>query len=330
EQVLERCRTLPGAVPRRPPVNLREIECRALLGLGKVLNLRGRHEQVLGMAGRGLALAPDLDLRIRARLHEMKAGAHFYLGQYQAAVEVLGEVRALLAGVSEADLLLPTIHNLALAYAAQGRFREAVREFRVALAQVRGADSPRAALYLSNLACFLSELGDLAEARTAAEEGLLAAQRFSNRPQECINQQTLAQVLVQCGDLDGALAAVKRAEELNAELRMEVIAADLLALRGRIFCARGEYRRAVDFITQGIERMRERPDAPRLPEFQATLAWCELRAGRVRVAEEALVLLVARADAGEDEYLRMRVHYWFAEALLARHEDQEAKEHLEL
>jgi LuxR family maltose regulon positive regulatory protein len=330
EQVLERCRALPSAAARRPAVNLREIECRALLGLGKLLNLRGRHEQVLGMAERGLALAQALDLEIRARLLQMKAGAHFYLGQYHAAVQVLGQVRELLAGTSEPDLLLPTIHNLALAYFAQGRYREAVQEFRIALAQVRGADSPRAALYLSNLAFVLSELGDLAEARTAAEEGLVAAQSFSNRPQECINQQTLAQVLVQCGDLEGALAAVKRAEELNGELRMEVIAADLLALRGRIFCARGEYRRAVEFLTQAIERVRERPDAPRLPEFQATLAWCELRAGRVRVAHEVLIPLSARADAGEDEYQRMRVHYWLGEALLALDEEREAKEHLGL
>src|SRR5207249_239947 len=64
EHVLERCRAVPGVAARRPGVNLREIECRALLGLGKVLNLRGRHEQVLGMAERGLALAHDLDLEI--------------------------------------------------------------------------------------------------------------------------------------------------------------------------------------------------------------------------------------------------------------------------
>jgi len=328
EQVVERCRTLPGSATRRPVANLREIECRAMLGLAKVLNLRGRHEQVLGMAERGLALAHDLDVEIRARLLERKAGAHFYLGQYHAAVLVLGQVRELLAGVSEPDLVLPAIHNLALAYAAQGHYREAIREFRVALAQVRGADSPRAALYLSNMASFLSELGELTEARSAAEESLVAAQRFSNRPQECINQQTLAQVLVESGDHEGALAAVKRAEELNGELRMEVIAADLLALRGRIFCARGEYRRGVDFITQAIERMHERPDAPRLHEFQATLAWCELRAGRVRVAREALAPLVARADAGEDDRQRMRVHYWYAEALLALGDTGESTEHL--
>jgi DNA-binding SARP family transcriptional activator len=269
------------------------------------------------MAERGRALAHDLDLEIRARLLQMKAGAHFYLGQYRAAVLVLDEVRTLLAGASDPELLLPTIHNLALAYAAQGRFREAVREFRVALAQAKGADSPRAALYLSNMAVPLAMLGDVAEARAAAEEALVAAQRFSNRPQECINQHTLAQVQVQGGDLDGALASVQRAEELNGELRMEVIAADLLALRGRTFCARGEYRRAAEFISRAIERVRERPDAPRLPEFQAMLAWCELRAGRVRVALDGLEPLAARADAGEDEYQRMRVHYWLAEARLA-------------
>src|SRR5207244_10172255 len=202
----------------------REIECRALLGLGKVLNLRGRHEQVLGMAERGLAMDHDAGPGIKARLLQMKAGAHFYLGQYQAAVEVLDRVRALLAGTPDPELLLPTVHNLAGAYAAQGKFREASTEFRVALAQVRGTSSPRAPLYLSNLAFHLAELGELAEATRAAEEGLRAGQRFTNPSQECICHQALAQALAQSGDLDGALASLKRAEELNAELRMGVIA----------------------------------------------------------------------------------------------------------
>src|SRR5262249_41581966 len=56
----------------------RETECRALVGLGKIYNLRGRHEQVLGMAERGLALAADLPLEIGVKLLQMKAGAHFY------------------------------------------------------------------------------------------------------------------------------------------------------------------------------------------------------------------------------------------------------------
>src|SRR5262249_47200344 len=73
-----------------------ERGCRALLGLGKVLNLRGRHEHVLGMAERGLAAAAGLPLEVRARLMQMKASAHFYLGQYRAAMAQLDQVRALL------------------------------------------------------------------------------------------------------------------------------------------------------------------------------------------------------------------------------------------
>ncbi|MBI5710503.1 MAG: hypothetical protein HZC42_09400 [Candidatus Eisenbacteria bacterium] len=325
---LERCRrgaatATPGAGPAA-----RELECRALLGLGKVLNLRGRHEQVLGMAERGLVMAGDLGLEVRARLLQLKAGAHFYLGQYQAAVQVLDQVRHLLADSSDPELLVPTMHNLAGAYAAQGRFREATQEFRAALAQVRGTASPRAPLYLANLAFHLAELGELAEARRAAEEGLLAAQRFSNRAQECTCHQALAQILARSGDLDGALAALKRAEELNAELRMEVLAADLLLLRARVFLARGEYRRAVEFVTQVVERLKERPDDPRLAEARTTLAWCELRAGRVRVARDLLHGLVAAADTGENGYLRMRVHYWLAESLLALGEKRGVEAHL--
>lgn len=318
--VIERCRATPA----------RALECRALIGLGKVLNLRGRHEEVLGMAERGLAMSHDLGVDVKARLLQMKAGAHFYLGQPQAAVEVLGQVRELLALDPDPELLLPTVHNLAGAYAAQGRFREATREFRAALAQVRGTASPRAPLYLSNLAFHLAELGELAEARRAAEEGLAAAQRFSNRAQECVCHEALAQILAQSGDLDGALAALKRAEELNAELRMEVVAADLLVLRGRIFLARGEYRRAVAFVSEALERLEERPGDVRSVEVKATLAWCELRAGRPRVARELLQALVARADAGENASLRMRVHYWLGEALRTVGEKRGVETHLAL
>jgi ATP/maltotriose-dependent transcriptional regulator MalT/DNA-binding SARP family transcriptional activator len=316
--VLERCRETGD----------RLNECLALTGLGKVFNLRGRYEQVLGMAERGLALAQDVGVDVGARLLQMKAGAHFYLGQYRAAVRVLDEVRALLPTPADPDLLLPVLHNLAGAYAAQGKFHDASREFRAALAQVRGTASPRAPLYLSNLAFHLAELGELVEARRAAEEGLQAAGRFSNRGLEAICHEALAQIQAQSGDLDGALAALKRAEELNAELRMEVIALDLLALRGRIFCARGQYRRAVEFLSEAIARLAARPDSPQLTEFRATLAWCELRAGRVRVARDLLLPLVARADAGENDYQRMRVHYWLGEALLAMGDRRSVDAHL--
>jgi ATP/maltotriose-dependent transcriptional regulator MalT/DNA-binding SARP family transcriptional activator len=308
----------------------REAECRALYGLGRLLNLRGRHEQALGLAERALGGGAELAIELKARLLQVKAAAHFYLGQYGVAVRMLGEVRDLLKGSADPELLVPTVHNLAMAYAAQGKFREASQELRAALAQVRGTSSPRAPLYLSNLATLQVELGELAEARRAAEEGLNAARHFSNRAQEVTCHEALAQILAQSGDLDAALAALRRAEELNAELRMQLIAADLLALRGRIFCARGEYRRAVQFLNEAIEHLASaRPDDPRLIEFRATLAWCELRSGRVRAAREVLQSLVKRADADENDYRRMRVHYWLAEAALALEDRRGADTHLQ-
>lgn len=308
----------------------RALECRVLLGSSKVLNMRGRHEQVLGMAERGLAMAEGLDAETRIRLLQRKAGAHFYLGQYAAAVRILDEVRERVRASGDPELLLPTIHNLAMAHAARGRFREAAQEFGAALASVRGAESPRAPLYLSNLAFLLSELGELGDARAAAEGGIAAAQRFSNRAQEITCREALAQVLAQAGDLDAALGQLHRAEELNREQRMDIIAGDLLALRGRIFCARGQYRRAVGFLEEALERLGERADPPRFTEYTATLAWCELRAGRPRVARDRLAPLIARADAQENEFQRMRTRYWYAEALIALGETREVRPHLAL
>jgi ATP/maltotriose-dependent transcriptional regulator MalT/DNA-binding SARP family transcriptional activator len=318
EQALARCQTA-GA---------RALECRVLLGMSKVLNMRGKPEQVLGMAERGLAVAEGLDIETQVRLLQRKAGAHFYLGQYAAAVRILDEVRRRLPATADPELLLPTIHNLAMAHAARGRFREAAREFGAALAHVRGAPSPRAPLYLSNLAFLQAELGELADARAAAEEGLKAAQQFSNRAQEITCREALAQVLAQSGDLDGALAELRTTESMNREQRMDMIAGDLLALRARIFCARGQYRRAVGFLEEALAQLNGRAELPRFTEYTAALAWCELRAGRAHVARDRLLPLVARADAEENEFERMRVHYWLAEALLASGETRDVNPHL--
>lgn len=300
---------------------------RALIGLARVLNRRGAHEQALGMAERGLAMARDLPIELRVRLLQTKAGAHFYLGQSATAVELLEEVRSLLQGTPHQDLMAPTIHNLALALVAQGRFDEAAQELRAAIAAVH-AGSPRAGLYLANLATVLTETGELSEARTAAESALEVARRFSNRMHETMAQQALAQVLALGGDVEAALPALKRAEELNAELRMELIAADLLALRGRIFSARGQYRRAVGFFQRAVEVTAKRPDAPRLTTFRAQLAWGELRSGRPQAARELLTGALPAADASEDEDQRMRVHYWLAETRLTMGEPADALRHL--
>lgn len=302
--------------------------CRALTGFGRVLNRRGAHEQALGVVERALAASDKLPVEIRARLLQTKAGAHFYLGQTSAAIALLDEVRRLLENTPHQDLAAATVHNMALARVAQGRFSEAAQDLRAALAAVKGVGSPRAGLYLANLATVLVELGDLSEARAAAESALESARRFSNPLQETMAEQALAAVLAESGDLDGAMAALRRAEERNAEMRMDLITADLLELRGRIFSARGQFRRAVGFFARAVEVMAKRPDAPRLTAFRAQLAWCELRSGRAQAAKDLLQSTLAAADAGDNEDHRMRVHYWLAEALLATGNAEAARGHL--
>jgi ATP/maltotriose-dependent transcriptional regulator MalT len=201
--VTNRCSKTPGA--RR-----RGSECRALLGLGKLLNLRGRHELVLGMAERGLAAAASLPLELRVRLLQMKASAHFYLGQYRAAMAQLDAVRALLPADADPELVVPTLHNLAIACAAHGRYREASEWLRAALARLRGTPRRRARpLYLSNLACLQILIGDMGEARRAAG-GTGGRAAFANRAQEATCVEALADCLALSGDPDGALALEAR------------------------------------------------------------------------------------------------------------------------
>lgn len=302
--------------------------CRALIGYGRVLNRRGAHEQALGSAERGLAAAHDLPVEVRARLLQTKAGAHFYLGQTAAAVSLLHAVRELLEGTPHHELAAATVHNMALARVSQGRYAEAAQDLRAALAAVKGVGSPRAGLYLANLSTVLVELGEMSEARSAAESAIESARRFSNPMQETMAYQALATVLAESGDLDGSMVALRRAEELNAGMRIELIAADLLELRGRIFSARGQFRRAVGFFARAVEVMAKRPEAPRLTAFRTQLGWCELRSGRAQAARELLLAAAPVATAGDNDDHRMRVHYWLAEALLATGDAAAAKPHL--
>ena len=318
------------ALERTGGTPAREDECRAVLGLARVLQMRGRHEDVIEIVDHCVERAGTLPVELEARLLQRKAGAHYYMGQFDASLRLLARVRAMLPASADPELLVPVVHNQAIGYAAQGRHREAAREFRAALAQVRGSASPRAPLYMSNLALLLTYQGELAEARRVAEEGLAAARRFANRAHETACLEVLAQILAESGDLDGALAAIRAAEELNDELRMELLSADLLGLRGRIFCARGQYRRAVSFLSQAVERLGARAGSPRLVEFRATLAWCELRAGRLRVARDHLEALIEPADRGANDYERAQVHYWMAEALLGLGQSGQAGAHLSL
>ena len=67
------------------------------------------------------------------------------------------------------------------------------------------------------------------------------------------------------------LNELRSAEALNREQRMDMIAGDLLALRGRIFCARGQYRRAVGFLEEALAQLPAGGNQPRAVEFTATL-----------------------------------------------------------
>jgi DNA-binding SARP family transcriptional activator len=96
-----------------------------------------------------------------------------------------------------------------------------------------------------------------------------------------------------------------------------------------VFCARGQYLRAVDFLSEAVARESTRPDSPRLTSFRAQLAWVELRAGRAHAARRRLTELMPIVERGENDDERMRVHWWFAESLLALGERRAAEPHLE-
>jgi hypothetical protein len=246
---------------------------------------------------------------VRARLLQIKAAGHFYLGHYRAAIRVLDQVRAA-QGVGRPR---------AAAHRAQPgdglrRARPLSRSIGRATRRRTGARHELAAgAALSvELAFLLAELGELAEAR-APPRRLASAQRFANRAQMVTCHQVLPQILAR-GGMIRRVAALRQAEELNAELRMEVRSADPSR-------PRPDLRRSRRAPARG--RVPERGDGalPVAPGRSAVRAAGRARvvraAGGARVARDLLRELVAKVDADENDDRRMRVHYWLAEAQLA-------------
>jgi LuxR family maltose regulon positive regulatory protein len=284
-------------------------EAWAVLGLGRIWNLRGQWKQAategeaaLASVGRDTGSSDD---ELVIRLLQVVSGAKFYLGRYGEALRILDRLEDLCAGRPERQAAV--WNNRAVIWASQGNYPEAARAFERGLERPGVRKLPRASLHLANLALLLDDMGDSERARALFQEGLDLAQSYRNQSHilSCLIGQ--ARMHYRLGDSERSLAKLGEAEVLNRDLKLPLIMSDAGALRARILSDRGQFESARSAIRLAMESYGEGKDANGIL-YRIEAAVVELRAGRLREAQgslEALEPLVRSVDAWFPRTMRL-------------------------
>jgi serine/threonine protein kinase/tetratricopeptide (TPR) repeat protein len=164
---------------------------RAMTRYSSFLSARGEHEAALRWAMQAQGLDPAS--------HEVRIGvgmAHYYAGDFERAIATFEG----LTDIPPFTLLAVDRVGLARAYAAVGRYQDAIAQLRIAIKQ-QGELTP----WLAELARTHAAAGEYAEARR------LLARVLADPNRSRVNPANIAFVYIELGDIERAFAELDRA-----------------------------------------------------------------------------------------------------------------------
>ena len=207
---------------------------------------------------------------------------------------ILDEVRSSLADAADPELLVPTVHNLAMALrragpVPRGLARSSARRSPRCAAPARRARRSISRTWRSCSPSWASwpRRGAPAEEGLAGGAAVLEPRAGDHLPRGARPDPGAERRPRRRARRAATRRGAERRAAHGADRRRPAGAARPDLLRARRVPPRGRVPR-----TRRSRGCAARPDDPRLIEFQATLAWCELRAGRVHVARDLLPTLV--------------------------------------
>ncbi len=226
--------------------------------------------------------------------HLHRALAALNAGDSPAAHDAAMEALHAFGGETDRTGAAAALQILAIVAVAQGRFEEALGHVDAALPlrESSGDIEGVAALWQERMELCL-RLGELDDARKAAEMQVAAWARTSDREGSAHAHHQLAQLLLQLGDLDAAEATVQDALFNLAEPSWARARSALRLLYGNIWLARGDHARALAQARQGLDEARSAKHRP--AEIDAIQACGVIHAAAgeyppaLRALQEALV-----------------------------------------
>jgi len=181
---------------------------------------RADAQEAVALSRQALAGLEDQDLRLRGFLKMNLASSYLRLGDADAALQAFGKAQQIGETNEDYYTALVAVHRQAYILNKQGRLREAARICRWALREIaepaaqQGRSLPAAGALYNTLAAVLLEWNDLEGAAQALQQGIALLTLTGERRAQVGGYVTLARLKQAQGDLSGALDALEQARPL--------------------------------------------------------------------------------------------------------------------
>ncbi|NOZ30064.1 MAG: tetratricopeptide repeat protein [Chloroflexi bacterium] len=300
------------------------LRLQALIHRARYLNLDGRYEEAIATAEEGIALAERMDdASARSCLLAQLGFAHYFRGEYQAAMEPLLAALALEpadpAARGEVLSVLSYAYYLIADYERSLDYRRQALSIRSELGLLA-----RVAEDLTDMGILHTRLNRLPEAEQYLTRALSLAREIGSQPAESYALNNLGNLHYLRGDYPAALACYADSLGLQRATGSRRGEASALGNSGMVLLAMGDYAAAESFIRQSLAIQEEIGYKSGLVEGLAHLAQALIGQGRFEEARAAVERSLEMAREIGDRYGQVTALNVLAGWHLEREEPAEA------
>ncbi|MBN2848719.1 MAG: diguanylate cyclase [Coriobacteriia bacterium] len=219
----------------------------------------GEWEDAFAQTAQALALLEgENPTEVLADVYGTIGWSHFCMGDYAEALDRLADALAIAEEIDDVNLQAYMLDRFGSVHAACGHDDVAIEHQRRSLELHRAhGDDTGEALALNNMTYTLMGTGDLEGALAAAEAALAYAQDADQPYLQVGVMDTVAEVHLRLGDLDGTEHYARRTVEMARELGSEPDEANGLMMLGRVLKLRGRWDEALE-ATEGALALADR------------------------------------------------------------------------
>jgi tetratricopeptide (TPR) repeat protein len=214
------------------------------------------------------------------------------MGDYEMALKVYEQVRALFEEQGDKRNVAVALHQIGIVYQAQGNYSEAQAKVEQSLAlNVEVGDKRGIAYSLGQLGRIHQEQGNLGEARAKFEQSLAIDVELGNKSGIAKSLHNLGRIHQEQGNLGEAQAKFEQSLAIEVELGDKLGIAQSLHQLGMIHQEQGSYREALEKWVQALMLFEQlgSPDAEKARHNLALL--------REEMGEEAFAAALAELEA---------------------------------
>jgi tetratricopeptide (TPR) repeat protein/transcriptional regulator with XRE-family HTH domain len=223
--------------------------------VGSYLDWRGHWHEWLTVQGIAVAAVTRLgDATGQVMSRRMLASAFIRVGQYDEALDHLGQCLQLSQQLGERSGEAQVLKLLAVVAEAQGRYAAALDHCEQALGMFQTlGDRSNEAQMLNNIGWMQAQLGDYQKAREFCQRSITLHAQLGHRNPEAIAWDSLGYVEHHLGNLAEAMTCYERALGLTREFGYRLSEARILTHLGDTRQASGDVRQARDAWRQALD-----------------------------------------------------------------------------